>query len=119
VTISVSLATQGIGQWTFRRSDEAEWLPARVPGCVHTDLKANGRIPDPFHGANELSLQWIDKHDWEYAAAFDVPAELMAQSKVELVFDGLDTFAEVSLNGAFVLRPTICSAGGGRTFGPF
>ena len=104
MTISVSLATQGIGQWTFRRSDEAEWLPARVPGCVHTDLKANGRIPDPFYGANELSLQWIDKHDWEYAAAFDVPAELMAQSKVELVFDGLDTFAEVSLNGAFVLR---------------
>jgi len=105
VTIKVTLTKQGNAQWKFRQADrdQDEWLPAKVPGFVHTDLRANGRIPDPFYGTHELDLQWIDKHDWEYVASFDVPAELLAQSRVELVFDGLDTFAEVSLNGVPLL----------------
>ena len=36
--------------WKFRRADQSAWLPARVPGCVHTDLRRAGEIPDPFWG---------------------------------------------------------------------
>jgi beta-mannosidase len=54
------------GPWQFRQPGETDWLPATVPGGVHTDLLAIGRIPDPFVGDNEKSVQWIAKMDWEY-----------------------------------------------------
>lgn len=56
--------------WTFRQADKEEWLPATVPGCVHTDLMKNGKIEDPFYRLNEHNLQWIDKVNWEYKTTF-------------------------------------------------
>ncbi|MCL6458646.1 MAG: glycoside hydrolase family 2 protein [Gorillibacterium sp.] len=89
--------------WTFKACDETEWLPAKVPGCVHTDLLRNGKIPAPFYGTNEHDLQWIDKKDWEYQTHFDLTADLLAQTSLELVFDGLDTYADVYVNDHHVL----------------
>lgn len=88
--------------WTFKQSDEQEWLPATVPGCVHTDLLRNGKIEDPFYGTNEHRLQWIDKKDWTYETTFDAE-ELLKESKVELVFDGLDTYCDIRLNDELIL----------------
>jgi beta-mannosidase len=85
--------------WRFRDCDKKQWLPAVVPGCVHTDLRRAGKIPDPFWSTNELALQWIEERDWEYRAIFTVPAALLAEEVVELVADGLDTVATVTLNG--------------------
>jgi len=99
----MKLQKQTIGEWKFKAANESDWLPAQVPGCVHTDLLRNGKIPDPFYGTNERELQWIDKSDWEYEAVADVDDELFAASKVELVFDGLDTYADVTFNGERVL----------------
>ena len=89
-------------RWKFRDTSAAKssaWLPAAVPGCVHTDLIAAGKIPDPFYGTNELDLQWIEERDWEYRAEFTVPAALLREERVELCADGLDTVATVTLNG--------------------
>jgi beta-mannosidase len=91
------------GAWQFRQTGEGEWLPATVPGTVHTDLLANGKIGDPFYRTNERDQQWIDKKDWEYRTTLDLDAATLAQSHVELCFAGLDTFAEVYLNEALVL----------------
>jgi beta-mannosidase len=66
---------------------------------VHTDLLRNAKIPAPFYGTNEKELQWIDKRDWEYETEFDIPEELLLQERIELELDGLDTYADVSLNG--------------------
>lgn len=82
----------------------AQWRPARVPGSVHTDLFAQGLIGDPYAGAAESGLQWIGLADWEYRARFDVDAATLARRHHELVFEGLDTFAEVALNGRALLR---------------
>lgn len=98
--MNVSLTS---ANWQFRCMDDEAWYPAQVPGCVHTDLLRHGKIADPFVGTNERDLQWIDKRDWEYAAEFDLPGEWMAESRIELVFEGLDTYAEVTLNGASLL----------------
>jgi len=87
------------GAWEFRQTETKEWLPASVPGGVHTDLLALKRIPDPFVGDNEKVVQWVAEADWEYRRHFDVPAALLLQSKIFLVFDGLDTLAVVYLNG--------------------
>ena len=92
------------GQWEFREAGTGDWLRATVPGTVHTDLLANGRIGDPFWRTNERELQWIDKKDWEYRTAFDLDAAMLAHDHVELCFDGLDTYADVYLNEALVLN---------------
>jgi len=78
-------------------------MPALVPGCVHTDLLRDGKIPDPFYGANEKSLQWIEKTEWEYRSTFVADAALLRRERIEIAFQGLDTYAEVSINGARVL----------------
>ncbi|RRJ97066.1 glycoside hydrolase family 2 protein [Opitutaceae bacterium TAV4] len=82
----------------FRERPRGPWLPACVPGCVHTDLRAAGLIPDPFHGTNELDLQWIEERDWEYRTRFHVTPSFLAEEHVQLVADGLDTLATLYLN---------------------
>ena len=101
-------------QWSFRLlpgdAQRAEhpgldaWRPAQVPGSVHDDLHKAGVIGDPYVGAAEAGLQWIGLADWEYRARFDVDAATLARRHAELRFDGLDTFAEVSLNGQPLLK---------------
>jgi beta-mannosidase len=96
--------------WQFRavsnteRSDVREWRPAQVPGVVHTDLLNNKLIPDPFDRDNEYHLQWIGLADWEYQTTFQADADTLAHEHVDLVFDGLDTFADVYLNGQAILH---------------
>ncbi|MBK8047845.1 MAG: glycoside hydrolase family 2 protein [Anaerolineales bacterium] len=92
---SLSLA----GQWQFRQVGTEEWLPATVPGGVHTDLLALGKIPDPFVADNEKKVLWVAEQDWEYRYRFTPDAAVLAEEKVFLVCDGLDTLAFVSLNG--------------------
>jgi len=84
--------------WTFREAGKGAWRAARVPGSVHTDLLANGLIEDPFYRDHEPKLQWIGKTDWEYRTDFEVTRALLGRRHLELVFDGLDTYAEVFLN---------------------
>ncbi|WP_445452895.1 beta-mannosidase [Flavobacterium sp. 25HG05S-40] len=90
-------------QWTFKKTSDFNWLPATVPGTVHTDLYNNKSIPNPFYGANEKQLQWIENEDWEYQTSFIVSKEELKSQKSYLQFDGLDTYAEVYLNGNKIL----------------
>ena len=85
--------------WTFRQAGAEEWLPATVPGGVHTDLLTLGRIPDPFVADNELKVQWVAESEWEYRGIFTVSPELVHAPHLFLVADGIDTLADVSLNG--------------------
>ena len=82
---------------------QTQWQAANVPGSVQTDLLAAGKIGDPFYRDNEASLQWIGLTDWDYRLSFDVDAATLKRGHVELVFNGLDTFADVSINGKHVL----------------
>jgi beta-mannosidase len=75
-------------------------VPATVPGCVHTDLLAAGLVPDPFLDANELLVRWVADSDWVYVTTFSVPADIAQHEHIELCFEGLDTLATITLNGA-------------------
>lgn len=91
--------------WTFRDATAGSpWRPAVLPGCVHRDLHRAGLLPDPFFADNELGLRWIEERDWEYRCRFEVADALLAGEVVELVSDGLDTVATVTLNGRVVAR---------------
>ncbi|MBN1878352.1 MAG: glycoside hydrolase family 2 protein [Anaerolineae bacterium] len=85
-------------QAKFKEAYTSEWLPAQVPGSVHTDLLALDRIPDPFVADNELSVQWVTERNWEYQLTFQAAADLLAEEHIFLVCDGLDTFAHVKVN---------------------
>jgi len=85
--------------WRFRDASKKCWLPAQVPGCVHTDLLAAGQIEDPFYGTNELELIWIEDSVWEYQTEFDLSEDFIVEEQIELCADGLDTVATVYLNG--------------------
>jgi len=95
--------------WEFRAVNAAghpevnQWHPAQVPGVVQTDLLATHLIADPFYGDNESRLQWIGLTDWEYRTTFQVDAETLQHEHIDLIFDGLDTFAEVFLNEQSIL----------------
>jgi beta-mannosidase len=90
--------------WQFRQQDSGAWMPATVPGTVHTDLQRAGRIGDPFYRDNEAKLQWIGRRNWEYRTTFDAATQLRSLKNAELVFDGLDTYADVYFNGKLVLQ---------------
>jgi beta-mannosidase len=70
------------GKWQFRQEGTIEWLAAKVPGSVHTDLLASGRIPDPFVADNEKRVQWVAESDWEYRTSFTCTDELDRKSVV-------------------------------------
>ncbi len=90
------------GDWSLRQVGSQEWLKARVPGGVHLDLMAAGRIPDPFVEDGEQAAMWVAEADWEYRREFRVDPALAGQSHVEIVFEGLDTLAEVRFNGELI-----------------
>ncbi|XXG97371.1 hypothetical protein Hte_003670 [Hypoxylon texense] len=107
----MALARYGLGHgWTFRQSENSsseDWLPVqKVPSQVHMDLIANKKIPDPFIDLNELAVRWIAEKDWIYRAQFKNPTGLVARESVatDLIFEGLDTFATVLLNGTEILK---------------
>jgi beta-mannosidase len=90
--------------WKFCKSGSNKWYPASIPGCVHTDLLANGLIPDPFFGENEKVVQWVDTCDWEYCIFFQIDKQLLSYENIALNFEGLDTYADIFLNGELIQK---------------
>lgn len=86
-------------QWQFRKTGTEAWNKALVPGNIYSDLKANKLIEDPFYRDNEKKIYWVDSCGWEYKTVFDVDSNLYSRKMINLVFDGLDTYASVMLNG--------------------
>lgn len=82
---------------------EAKWFKAQVPGSVQQDLLAAGRVPDPFIGINEAPIQWAGLTNWQFRRTIDVTPAMLARDNLELVFEGLDTFATVTVNGTALL----------------
>lgn len=86
------------GEW-FVSGREFQKIPARVPGCIHTDLLGNKLIADPNFADNEQKLKWIGETDWIYEKSFVVGADLINSRNVRLNCEGLDTLASIYING--------------------
>lgn len=90
--------------WEFSQVGKGEWLPASVPGTVHQDLIDNKLLVNPFYGMNEEKVQWVEKEDWVYRTSFNVTEEQLARDAAFLDFEGLDTYADIYLNGSLLKR---------------
>jgi beta-mannosidase len=78
--------------------DDRFWMTARVPGDVHSALIERNLIDHPYFGHNDLKSRWIEDKEWWYRTQFDYePGD--GDDKHELIFEGLDTFATVYVNG--------------------
>lgn len=90
--------------WSFSQSGSNKWLPAEVPGTVQQDLLRHDLLPNPFYGTNEKEIQWVENEDWEYKTTFELTPEQLQREGAQLVFEGLDTYADVYLNGSPILK---------------
>ncbi len=86
------------GAWQLYQAGEKDSIAATVPGTVHTDLLAAGKIPDPYYRDNEARVQWIGKTDWTYSRHFTLDQTFLAHERVLLHCAGLDTLAEITVN---------------------
>ncbi len=78
------------------------WIRAEVPGVVPLDLLREQKLLDPFYGLKEKDARWIEEKEWWYKNEFgfrEFDSQCKRKKKVELVFEGLDTFASIYLNG--------------------
>jgi beta-mannosidase len=87
------------GRWRLVREATGKAIDAVVPGDTHSALIAAGMMPDPYQGMNERDVQWVGREDWAWTRELTVPPALLAEERVELSFDCLDTIAEVFVNG--------------------
>ena len=91
------------GSWIMTGAD-GHRFPAEVPGTVLKTLLDNGVIPDPFDGLNETIACDALKSVWSFERSFDVTEEQLCAAHMDLVFEGLDTLAEIVLNGRVIAR---------------
>ncbi|PVF95284.1 glycoside hydrolase [Serendipita vermifera] len=88
-----------------RGTEKDEWLPIeRIPTGVHEQLLQLSRIPDPFVGLNEHRVQWIGEEEWAFKTRFTATPDMKAFSHIDLVFEGLDTYSTVQLDGHTILK---------------
>ena len=85
--------------WRMRVAGDRQWFPAQVPGSVYQDLLNSGMIDDPYDRDNELAALAVMDQDFEYELEFDTPAGMLEQEAVLLRFEGIDTVADLELNG--------------------
>ena len=86
--------------WKMSIVGEGKDYPAIVPGSVYNDLLAAGRIEDPYYRDNEDAALALMGNDFEYTGTFNIDkAGLNDADEVLLRFNGLDTLADITLNG--------------------
>ncbi|KAM5255680.1 beta-mannosidase [Ctenodactylus gundi] len=90
------------GNWRVRSGNGSLQLPGTVPGCVHSALLQQGLIQDPYYRFNDLDYRWISWDNWTYSKEFKIPFDLSKWQKVILIFEGVDTVAEILLNNVTI-----------------
>ncbi len=85
--------------WKMHRVGEAQWIDGVVPGSVYGDLLKNGKMEDPFWKDNEDEALKLMDYDYEYETNFDCSKDLFDMDELLLRFEGLDTIADITLNG--------------------
>lgn len=93
------------GTWQLSAGHRSlESVDMQIPGTVLSGLLAAGKIKDPFYRTNEDATRALFWKDYVFTRTFDVDEKLLAQQHIVLVCEGLDTLAEISINGTFLAK---------------
>ncbi len=92
------------GEWSLKKCPDGKEIPVTVPGSVVSGLLAAEEIEDPYYRENEYATRDLFKEDYEFSRKFVVDGSLLQEKEVELVCEGLDTLAEIFLNGTPVAQ---------------
>ncbi|MBW8001860.1 MAG: glycoside hydrolase family 2 protein [Planctomycetes bacterium] len=100
------------GQWEFKQYplearrmrdlEDDNWLPTQIPSSVFTSLIQAGKINRKDIEANPEDYAWVSEKPWVFRKSFDVPPEILDADRIDLAFDGLDTVANLWLNGKLI-----------------
>lgn len=86
--------------WQLCNIRQLDWIPAQIPGDIYAALLKTGKMPDPFFGDNEYQAKALMEEDYEYRTVFNYEeAQFKDCQEVILRFDGIDTIADIYLNG--------------------
>ena len=85
------------GKWKMKNLIKEEWIDAKVPGTVFSDLLNAGLACDPFYRDNEDKIQELFLEDYEYIREFEVLSSHLDNDEVLLCCEGLDTITDVYL----------------------
>lgn len=88
-----------IGQGGLSGNEAREWMETERPEPVQQVLINNGRLPDPCYKTNDLAAAWAEKSEWTYRARLELTEQMCLAPYLELVFEGIDTYADIYLNG--------------------
>jgi beta-mannosidase len=92
------------GKWKMKNTREEHWGSAQVPGSVFTDLLREGLMEDPFYRDNEDKAIALSYNDYEYTREFNISGDVLKNDKVFLCCEGLDTLAEIKINGQLIAK---------------
>ena len=87
------------GLWSMKQAEDSAWIEASVPGTVYSDLLRAGRMEDPYYRDSQDQALALSAFDYVYVREFEVTDEVMRCDLVVLRCEGLDTLAEVIVNG--------------------
>ena len=87
------------GIWELMEEGGEKIYQASVPGSVASALLESGDMVSPNWRDNEKRVQSFFEKDYVFSRTFDVTQEMLENEKICLRCDGLDTIAEISLNG--------------------
>ena len=90
--------------WNLKTDTLSIDLQVEIPSVVQADLYKNGIIPHPYTENIEPELQWIPQRVWDYSLTFDVDKNIWQKDNIDLIFNGLDTYADVWLNGVKIIH---------------
>ncbi|MGI5976702.1 MAG: beta-mannosidase [Candidatus Limivicinus sp.] len=90
------------GIWQMRKSGTDKWISSQVPGSVCSTLLEHHLADDPYYGENEAAFYSISLDDYEFQRVFTVSGDLLRHRKILLHFDGLDTLADIYINGTWI-----------------
>merc|ERR1719447_1810280 len=89
--------------WVVSSSRANISVPATVPGGIYSDLRQAGVLnQDLYYRFNDVEYRWVGEEDWTYTGQFQLSVSQLEAAKIELDCEGLDTVAEISINGIHI-----------------
>ncbi len=93
---------------TLQDLEEKLWYDAIVPGSIYLSLAKTGHVDINDLYLNPENYKWVEEKPWIYRTFFDVTPELAKSQNIQAVFNMLDTYACIWINGKLIGRTNNC-----------